>query len=567
MKATSGPAQRGVTSRSLYGLRLPGMRLEDGAASGIRRGARGGLELRPGRGAAYARSSISGSRPFFSCESRHVAAQPRPQRSASDLPQLAVMIRIEGCLKASRDLSMETPNMDCEHRVLPGTRPPSPETAQASGGVALFNPCGLAVSAAGRTYIADTGHHRVVELTAAGKLCVLAGSGERGFADGVGEKASFAHPCGLAVDSDGCVFVADCGNHCIRRVTPAGEVSTIAGSGSAGMRDGLGRAAQFYNPCGIAIDGADTMYVADYSNNAVRIVSKGGVVGTFTDASGPGPHLDSPYGIAAQLSPGESGGVEAVYVSSYHSHSLARVAPDGAVTMIAGCGASRHADGAATTAAFHAPNGLAVDTEGNLYVCDSGNHCIRKVLPDGSVSTIAGSGAPELSASGFNSPCGVCLALLPSEDAPALLVTDRANSCVRVVHIDALPPPRVAPSTLRQVSRRLRTRRPYPTRAYPPVHLLLACLPPARICARCSTAAASRARQSSSSTAAGRSARPNPSSARAAATSARCSPRACASARMAVSSTCPACRMPPSASFSATCSLMNCPMKRRRAPR
>lgn len=364
---------------------------------------------------------------------------------------------------------METPNMDCEHRVLPGTRPPSPETAQASGGVALFNPCGLAVSAAGRTYIADTGHHRVVELTAAGELCVLAGSGERGFADGAGEKASFAHPCGLAVDSDGCVFVADCGNHCIRRVTPAGEVSTIAGSGSAGRRDGLGRAAQFYNPCGITIDGADTMYVADYSNNAVRIVSKGGVVGTFTDASGPGPqHLDSPYGIAAQLSPGESGGVEAVYVSSYHSHSLARVAPDGAVTMIAGCGASRHADGAATTAAFHAPNGLAVDTEGNLYVADSGNHCIRKVLPDGSVSTIAGSGAPELSASGFNSPCGVCLALLPSEDAPALLVTDRANSCVRVVHIDALPPPRVAPSTLRQASRRRRTT---------PALVAYACLP------------------------------------------------------------------------------------------
>ena len=122
MKATSGPAQRGVTSRSLYGLRLPGVRLEDGAASGIRRGARGGLELRPGRGAAYATSSIPGSRPFFSCGSRHVAAQP-PARSASDLPQLAVMISIEGCLKASRDLSMETPNMDCEHRVLPGTRP------------------------------------------------------------------------------------------------------------------------------------------------------------------------------------------------------------------------------------------------------------------------------------------------------------------------------------------------------------------------------------------------------------------------------------------------------------
>jgi len=333
--------------------------------------------------------------------------------------------------------------------VLTGTLPPSPEIMHtAASGVALFNPCGLAVTPDGRVFIADTGHHRICMLVD-GVLSVLAGSGARGCADGHGAAAMFAHPCGLAISPEGYLFVADCGNHRIRQVSPDGEVSTIAGSGQPAHKDGHGRHACFYNPCGIAIDyvNNDVLYVADYSNNCVRAVSRSGLVSTLAkEADTP---LDSPYGIAVHVEcvPGPAGGSEAtVYVSSYHSHSLARISPEGKVTVLAGCGAPRCEDGPGATAAFHAPNGISADADGVLYVADSGNHCVRRVTPEGEVQTIAGHG--------LNSPCGLCVCQMPGEGA-VVLIADRSNSCVRMLPIDATPPPLVAPSTMREDLRAL----------------------------------------------------------------------------------------------------------------
>mmetsp|Transcript_18449 Transcript_18449/g.60357 ORF Transcript_18449/g.60357 Transcript_18449/m.60357 type:complete len:496 (+) Transcript_18449:63-1550(+) len=324
-------------------------------------------------------------------------------------------------------------------------------------GAALFNPCGLAVSANGEVFIADTGHHRLCVLDSSGVLRVLAGCSARGFADGVGLEAAFAHPCGLTIDSEGMLYVADCGNHRIRRVTPDGVVSTVAGNGSAAHRDGQGRAASFYNPCGITVDHRDTLYVADYSNNCVRVVSKGGVVATILCHDG-APALDAPYGIAVHWEPcgsHDAGGAQWIFVSSYHSNSIASISPDGHVSVLVGCGAAKHRDGFGKDAAFHAPNGLAIDAEGNLYVADSGNHCVRMVSQTGEVTTMAGTGYAALSESEFNAPCGLCVCLLPGH-GPTLLVTDRANSCVRSLSMETPPPARVAPSTLRQDLRRLR---------------------------------------------------------------------------------------------------------------
>ena len=244
--------------------------------------------------------------------------------------------------------------------------------------------------------------------------------------------------------------VADCGNHRIRQVTPEGEVTTLAGSGQAAHKDGCGRHACFYNPCGIAIDyvANDVLYVSDYSNNCVRAVSRSGLVSTLAkDAETP---LDSPYGIAVHIDILPSGSSEAtVYVSSYHSHSLAKVSPEGRVTILAGCGAPRQADGVGTLAAFHAPNGLAADADGILFVADSGNHCVRRVDPDGTVTTLAGDGHASLTETGLNSPCGLCVCNLPGR-GPVLLIADRSNSCVRLLPVDALPPPLMAPSTMRE---------------------------------------------------------------------------------------------------------------------
>lgn len=122
--------------------------------------------------------------------------------------------------------------------------------------------------------------------------------------------------------------------------------------------------------------------------------------------------------------------------------------------ILAGCGAGRHEDGVGVDAAFNAPNGLAINADGELYVADSGNHCIRKVARDGKVVTIAGTGHPGMSSQEFNSPCGLCICILP-EQGPVLLATDRSNCCLRLMPLDSLPPPRIAPSTLRDDLRRL----------------------------------------------------------------------------------------------------------------
>lgn len=288
-----------------------------------------------------------------------------------------------------------------------------------------------------------------------GVLSVLAGSGARGCNDGRGTEAMFAHPCGLTVSPEGTVFVADCGNHRIRQISPDGDVTTLAGSGNSGYKDGHGRHACFYNPCGIAIDyiSNDVLYVSDYSNNCVRTVSRSGLVSTLARdlPATAETTLDSPYGIAVHIESLPGGGTEnTVFVSSYHSHSLAVISPGGTVTTLAGCGAPRQADGYGASAAFHAPNGLAVDADGVLFVADSGNHCLRRITPDGEVVTIAGDiGCPSLSPSGLNSPCGLCVCHLPGH-GPVLLVADRSNSCVRRLPVDALPPPLLAPSTMRE---------------------------------------------------------------------------------------------------------------------
>jgi hypothetical protein len=240
----------------------------------------------------------------------------------------------------------------------------------------------------------------------------------------------------------------DCGNHRIRQISPDGDVTTLAGSGQPAHKDGHGRHACFYNPCGIAIDYAtnDMLYVADYSNNCVRAVSRSGLVSTLAkDSDTP---LDSPYGITVHMERAPNGGAEAtIYVSSYHSHSLASISPEGRVSVLAGCGAPRYQDGAGAQAAFHAPNGLACDAEGELYVADSGNHAVRRVGTDGTVETMVGAGAA--GPSGLNAPCGLAVCKLPGHGS-VLLIADRSNSCIRMLSIDALPPPYISPSTLRE---------------------------------------------------------------------------------------------------------------------
>lgn len=161
---------------------------------------------------------------------------------------------------------------------------------------ATFNlPEALAVDAAGNVYVADNGNDLIRKVTPAGQVSTFAGSGQPGSSDGTGKTASFNSPFGIAIDANGNLYVADSGNNLIRKITPGGAVTTIAGSGSRGANDGTGKAASFNTPAGIAVDKAGNIYVADENNNLIRKITQAGTVTTISTT-----HIDGPLKAIAQ---------------------------------------------------------------------------------------------------------------------------------------------------------------------------------------------------------------------------------------------------------------------------
>jgi len=198
------------------------------------------------------------------------------------------------------------------------------------------DPYGVAIGPRGAIYVADGGEaNRIRVVQPDGAVSTLAG-GKEGFVDGLGAAAAFNTPSAIALDHLGNLYVADTGNHAIRRIAPGGAVTTLAGNGSPGYVDGIGRAAQFNGPVGIAVDDAGIVYVADTYNDRIR-----------------------------------------------------RIAPDGTVTTLAGTGKPNLFDGPGVAAAFDTPSALAVDHDGNLYIADTGNNAVRRLRPDGTVDTLA----------------------------------------------------------------------------------------------------------------------------------------------------------------------------------
>ena len=256
----------------------------------------------------------------------------------------------------------------------------------------FYVPFGVAVDSAGTVYVADANNNRIRKITPAGVVTTLAGSGAVGFADGTGTAAQFATPLGVAVDSAGTVYVAGESNR-IRKITPAGVVTTLAGSGTRGFADGTGDAAQFFYPHGVAVDPSGTVYVADTSNHRIRKITPAGVVTTlagsgtagFVNGTGTAAQFKYPYGVAV-----DSSGT--VYVADAGNHRIRKITPAGVVTTLAGSGTAGFADKAGSAAQFDSPHGVAVDSSGTAYIGDYGNHRIRKITPAGVVTTLAGSG-------------------------------------------------------------------------------------------------------------------------------------------------------------------------------
>lgn len=254
------------------------------------------------------------------------------------------------------------------------------------GAAAQFNqPIGLAVDAAGNVYVADFENHRIRKVTPTGTVTTLAGDGTAGFADGNGTAAKFLGPRDIDVDASGNLYIADAFNNRIRKITPTGTVSTIAGDGTRGSADGNGVSAQFDGPSGIAVDAAGNMYVADNINHRIRKITPTGTVSTlagdtstvgsslgFTDGVGTAARFNDPAGIAL-----DAGGN--IYVADEDNNRIRKITPDGTVSTVAGATLQGFTNGNSTTARFHSPSGIAVDAAGTIYVGERQNHSIRKI--------------------------------------------------------------------------------------------------------------------------------------------------------------------------------------------
>ncbi|MCL4848530.1 MAG: hypothetical protein KJ066_18445 [Acidobacteria bacterium] len=250
-------------------------------------------------------------------------------------------------------------------------------------------PSGIALDGHGSTYVADAGNHRIRLITPVGEVTTLAGSSIPGDADGAGDAARFSHPSDVAIGPEGDVYVADRYSHRIRRVTPEGLVTTLAGS-TPGHADGVGPAAQFFHPSGVVVDGTGVVYVADTYNHRVRKITPAGVVTTLAGSS---PGIADGTGGDAQFADPTKVALDVngdLLVTDAYFGRLRRVTPGGVVTTVAGSFPG-DADGPAASALFRAPTGLAFDATGRLHVADTLNHKVKQLADGGVVSTVAGS--------------------------------------------------------------------------------------------------------------------------------------------------------------------------------
>ncbi len=312
----------------------------------------------------------------------------------------------------------------------------------------LPHPTGLATTGH-NVYVTDASLNSISQLDAypyGSDVYLLAGSisGRVGAEDGTGVDAHFNQPGGICAASDGTLTVADTANGTIRRVALSGKVTTFAGSAATrGNVDATGTAATFSSPRGVAQDSSGTIYVADALNHTIRKITPDGAVSTFagkagapgaTDGIGADARFNNPCGLSVDASGN-------VYVSDTTNNTIRKITPAGNVTTLAGLfGVAGFDDGAGIDARFNRPMGMTQDASGNLYVTDTGNSTIRKISPNGTVSTLAGlptiagitdgKGTDAL----FNQPEAICLITYYAQ--PMLIVADTGNATIRTVTMD-----------------------------------------------------------------------------------------------------------------------------------
>jgi len=312
-------------------------------------------------------------------------------------------------------------------------------TTNATGGDARFNsPSAIAVDSAGIRYIADTLNHTIRRIVANGGVNTMAGgAGVPGFTNATSTTARFNSPAGIALDAARTVYVSDTGNHTIRKITSTGVVTTLAGSpGITGSTDATGVNAHFNSPAGLVADASGNVFLCDAGNHTIRKITSAGVVTTIagsagisgtTNAIGSAARFNSPRGITL-----DSGGN--LYVADSGNHAIRKITPAGEVTTFAGlAGTSGTIDATTTSARFNTPKAITIDATGTFHVADSGNHTIRKITSAGLVTTAAGLAGSSGNTTGngstarFSNPTGIA----STPDGYNLYVADTANHTIR----------------------------------------------------------------------------------------------------------------------------------------
>ncbi len=306
-----------------------------------------------------------------------------------------------------------------------------------AGSAARFSsPAGLAVDGGGNVYVADYNNHTIRKITPAGVASTFAGAaGVSGSTNGPTNAARFFGPAGMAFDAGGNMYVAEYSNHLIRKITPAGTVSALAGATSIGAADGNGSSARFFDPEGVAVDRSGNVYVADTGNHTIRKITPAGDVSTLAglaltqgsaDGTGAAARFIFPISITIDAS-------DNLYVADYGNHLIRKITPAGVVSTLAG-GATLagSTDGTGTAARFNNPNGVAVDAAGNVFVVERINQLVRKITPAGVVTTLAGSAGLAGSANGtgsaarFSSAVGIVVSA-----TGVVYVADTINCTIR----------------------------------------------------------------------------------------------------------------------------------------
>lgn len=347
---------------------------------------------------------------------------------------VVIMVIAFGCLRRGHTgRPVESPSPSTS----PGAVAPAPRFTSdpahlsllAGDGVAGFrdgsparfsDPWGIAVAADGRVFVADAGDNdriRVIDRT--GRSATFAGS-VSGLADGPAGVARFDTPSGLAIDADGVLYVADTGNDAIRRVDPQGTVTTLAGGHGTGDRDGAGRDARFNGPVGVAVDGHGNVFVADTYNHRIRRIDANGMVTTiagstpgFQDGAPAQARFDTPCSLAV----GPDG---SIWVADTHNRAIRRIAPDGTVSTLVQ--SSPEDD----DAPLRRPLGIVSDTEA-VYVTEATHGLVLRYGYDGTLRTITGQDDRQ----DMRQPASLAF------DGTRLVVTDAASA--RIYRVDDAP--------------------------------------------------------------------------------------------------------------------------------